>query len=243
MTLKETTKAIYEYLGKELEVDCFSLHNGQLLIVEHSGELKRYKGAYLVRNEYWCVCSVPKAFLQMVQQRISMKPIDIVFERDFLQNLFGSYVDIIIGPTFLGYANKTDFYPVFTHQVSLIDEMQHDYLYELKEECSELEWERSDIELNRQPIMGCFVQNKLVAAGSWRDKGGVLSIGILTHPQYRKQGFGKAIVSALTQYGLQCGGIMQYQTLESNTSSVSIASSLGYKRLLQSISVRLRNFV
>jgi predicted GNAT family acetyltransferase len=66
-----------------------------------------------------------------------------------------------------------------------------------------------------------------------------LFVGILTHPEYRGQGYGKAVVSAMTEYGIGSGGVLAYRTLSSNNPSVGIARSLGYQEYATTLAVRL----
>ena len=67
----------------------------------------------------------------------------------------------------------------------------------------------------------------------------LLHIGILTHPAYRGRGFGKAVVSAMTTYGLATGAVVQYRTLAGNLASVAIAHALGFQDFGQTLAVRL----
>jgi len=80
----------------------------------------------------------------------------------------------------------------------------------------------------------------MVAAGSWEvEESGFLSIGILSHPDYRGKGHAKAVVSALTRKGLEDGFTMHYQTLMSNSSSVAIGKPLGFEKLACTLAIRI----
>ncbi len=88
-------------------------------------------------------------------------------------------------------------------------------------------------------LFGCFHGPLLVAAGTCRSGDeGVLDIGILTHPVYRGHGYGRAVVSAMTAYGLAHGRVMRYRTLQANVPSLRIARALGYQEYGLTIAVR-----
>lgn len=238
MKLDHSVQKIYNHWAQVLGTNFSSLQNEKSRVIEHSANLVGYKGAFFIRSEHECIYSVPHSFLQILKDKLPLLAVDDVFNKDFLLDFFGLHVDSIIGPTYLGYVTNATFIPTFTHSVVLLNKSHRDQLYRLKENCSNIEWEHSDIDINCKPIMGCFIGERLVAAGSLKETCDISSIGILTHPQFRGRELGKAIVSKLTRYGIDKGKIIQYQTLEENTSSVAIANSLGYKKILQSISVR-----
>jgi predicted GNAT family acetyltransferase len=62
----------------------------------------------------------------------------------------------------------------------------------------------------------------------------------VTHPAFRGNGYGRAVVSAMTRAALDEGAIPHYQTLASNTASRAIARSLGFTEYAQTLAVRLK---
>jgi RimJ/RimL family protein N-acetyltransferase len=67
----------------------------------------------------------------------------------------------------------------------------------------------------------------------------LLHIGIITHPAYRRQGHGRAVVSAISAYGLGVGLVPRYQALAANIPSVAIARALGFTHYATTLAVRL----
>ena len=65
------------------------------------------------------------------------------------------------------------------------------------------------------------------------------SIGVLTHPAYREQNYGKAVVSAAMQDAFACGYFVLYQALEANRPSVAVATTLGCQAYAQTLGVHL----
>lgn len=163
-----------------------------------------------------------------------------IFNVDFWANIFGRAVDKIIGSAWIGYADTMDFSIAETRGARLLDRGDDAAFHRLAESCSQKELEHSGIKFDRPPILGCFLKDEIVAVAGYEIWGKrIAHVGVITHPSYRGRGYGKAVVSAITEYGLSKGLIMQYRTLQSNMPSVVIARSLGYQEYAETIAVRL----
>ncbi|HEY7342753.1 MAG TPA: GNAT family N-acetyltransferase, partial [Ktedonobacterales bacterium] len=113
-------------------------------------------------------------------------------------------------------------------------------LRRLEEACGEQEWEHSGIGGAEQVMFGAFAGDLLVAAGMGEPRAAtLLHIGIITHPDHRGQGHGRAVVSAISAHGLGVGLVPRYQTLAANTPSVAIARALGFTHYATTLAVRL----
>jgi predicted GNAT family acetyltransferase len=66
------------------------------------------------------------------------------------------------------------------------------------------------------------------------------SVGVLTHPAHRGQGFGSAMVSALTAEALIDSRAAQFRALEDNRPALPIARVLGYVEDGRTFEVALR---
>jgi GNAT superfamily N-acetyltransferase len=74
------------------------------------------------------------------------------------------------------------------------------------------------------------VEGKLAGiATAIADTDTLWQIGVDTLEEYRRRGIGKAMVSSLTEYILNQRNIPYYSAPESNTASMALAASLGYK--------------
>ncbi|NDJ54802.1 MAG: GNAT family N-acetyltransferase [Chloroflexi bacterium] len=91
------------------------------------------------------------------------------------------------------------------------------------------EADEADVQVAHDHVVGVFHESQLVAAASiyrWR---GFIDPGVITHPDFRGRGLGKAVVSALCQHVLSAGlGIMIYRSNTENLGSVGIAKALGF---------------
>lgn len=96
--------------------------------------------------------------------------------------------------------------------------------------CSPEDVKRADVRLAHPGLYGVFAEGTLVAAASLIHHGPtVTDVGILVHPDHRRRGHGRRAVAATARCEEVGPRIVQYCTLESNTGSLRIARSLGFR--------------
>jgi GNAT superfamily N-acetyltransferase len=96
------------------------------------------------------------------------------------------------------------------------------------------------VEVTHQAAFGCFLGAQLVSAASGYERTGFLDIGVLTHPDFRKKGLGKAVVGALCDWSTQHNIIAQYRHNIINLGSQNIAKSLNFQMYFKSEGISLR---
>jgi len=96
------------------------------------------------------------------------------------------------------------------------------------------------VEVTHQIAFGCFLDGQLVSASSGYERTGFMDIGVLTHPDFRKKGLGKAVVGALCDWSNQHNVIAQYRHNILNAGSQNVAESLNFKLYFKSESFSLR---
>ncbi len=127
------------------------------------------------------------------------------------------------------YLHPEEFYVFPKAGVRQLTETDSKDLTTMHRGCLLEEQQAGEVNIDHPAIFGAYVENQLVAAASFIDQGqGIWDVGVLVHRDFRKQGFGRAVVSALCEWGLDHGKIVQYWRKCSNTGSVNIASSLGF---------------
>lgn len=241
MLQEKTRHSVYRDWAERFECKISDMTTPNLIVRQHSRSMKEYHGIYCFYNGTTCVISAPPSYVSRIKIAVNERRPEEVFDVELLTKSIGSDNYQVIGPTFQGYIDDGSFIEQKTHEVvELVTEHHLASLQDFRVSCSETEWEYSDIDFQRRPIIACFCDEKVVAAGSWRvERSGILSVGIISHPNYRGNGYAKAVVSTLTSKGLKTGATMHFQTLKSNTSSVAIAHSLGYKELVSTLAIRL----
>jgi predicted GNAT family acetyltransferase len=81
----------------------------------------------------------------------------------------------------------------------------------------------------------------LVAVAGYTVWGDVIAhVAVITHPQYRRPGYGRTVVSRLTEEVLRRRLVPQYRTLEANQPSIAIAHALGFAHYATTVAVRLK---
>jgi GNAT superfamily N-acetyltransferase len=216
-----------------------TLSEPSVAVVPHDA-LSGWHGAFFFSYGPSCVISTPQSFMSRVQDMTAGLAPDDVFSVECAQAMFDNDGERIIGPAWLGYADGLDFRPVLSTHTRALSPDDLPALRRLAAACG-AEWEDSGITFESPLVFGRFAEGELAAAGTVeRSSRDILNVGIITHPEHRSKGFGKEVVSALTRYGIERGGIMQYRTLESNLSSLRIARALGYQTYGRTIAVRLK---
>jgi GNAT superfamily N-acetyltransferase len=203
--------------------------------------MEGYQGAFLFCRGSACLVSAPPALVATAARAIAGRAPQELVQTEFLSGVFGSDIERVIGPAWLGYADPTDFRPAPLEAVRLLEPDDERALRRLAEECDATEWEHSGLEFDRPPVYGCFRGSEIASAAGyelWGEK--IAHVGVVTHPVHRGQGFGKAVVSGIAGHALRDGLIAQYRTLQSNLASMAIGRVLGFREYAVTLAVRFR---
>ena len=240
MTTAASVRAVVAFWAANLGCRDAQLVQPGTTVVRNGPDLADYRGATVFYRPPACVVAVPEDWYPAAVGRLGRRPAAAVFDIGLLEQVFGSAVDRVIGPAWLGYADASDFRPAPTLEARLLTGEDLPALRQLAATAGPTEWAHSGIDPARPPVFGCYADKILAAAGMlepWGDR--LLHVGILTHPAYRGRGFGKAVVSAMATHGVAAGSVVQYRTLTGNLASVAIARSLGFQHFGQTLAVRL----
>jgi GNAT superfamily N-acetyltransferase len=164
-----------------------------------------------------------------------------ILDEQRLRSLIGVFFGRIIGPAFIGYTDRATFHPATGKAVRFLESNDSAALEALRAACSALEWEHGGSKLEGAPVAGAFADGQLVAVAGYKSWGSLIAhLSVIAHPLYRGQGYGRAVVSELTEDILKQALIPQYQTLHSNLSSMAIGRALGFERYATTVTVRLK---
>ncbi|MTI69197.1 MAG: GNAT family N-acetyltransferase [Firmicutes bacterium] len=117
------------------------------------------------------------------------------------------------------------------YKISKIDKGYKNEFNEFKKDCSKEDLEEGLVSVEDEVVYGCFYDDKLVGAASywfWGEK--LADIGVVIHPNHRKLGLGKALVTKLCDWGIKNGKINLYRHNERNKKSHKLALSLNFKQ-------------
>lgn len=127
------------------------------------------------------------------------------------------------------YLDSTSFQPVSSANVRVLNSRAGEAFRELHAAIEPRQ--RWYVELDHPIVFGLYRDDRLMAVASHFlfEDFGIAAPGVLTHPDYRRRGYGTAVVSAAVAWALERGLIVEWSTDESNFGSLAIAHRLGFQ--------------
>ena len=203
------------------------------------GESNNFHGIYCFLRNQTLIVAVSADLLEVFRLRAETWPQAEVLDRERFQRLIDHPIDRIIGPAFIGYTDRVAFRPVSVEGVRFLGPKDHSALATLSAACTGIEWEHGGSKIEHSPITGMFADGQLVAIAGYTLWGDVIAhISVLCHPFYRGRGYGRAVVSRLTEEVMNQRLLPQYQTLEANLASMAVGRALGFERYATTVTVR-----
>ncbi|MEO5916484.1 MAG: GNAT family N-acetyltransferase [Luteolibacter sp.] len=210
------------------------LFSGSFHLITHGGELIDYCGVFAIFRGGKVTVSIPPDQAESLRGILSDLTNDC--SPDSLASALEPVATRVIGPAYIGYASAVS---GPSHPVRSLSSNDVTALMALEQSCDTTEWEHGGSPVEN-PCSGVFSGEKLVAVAGYEIWGGSIAhISIITHPDFRNQGFGRSAVAHLAVKVIQAGLLPQYRTLESNRSSIRIAESLGFQHYATSMAVRI----
>lgn len=143
-------------------------------------------------------------------------------------------VETVLGPAFYGYADAATFDPVDA-DARVLDADDDPAFEDLRAAVPEEEWANGGPAFRPGETVGRVVGGDLVAVAGHEVWDGLLAhVAVVTHPDHRGEGYGRAVVSLVTDRALDAGLVPQYRTADAWPWSVALAEGLGYQRFATS---------
>jgi GNAT superfamily N-acetyltransferase len=218
-----------EHWTATLSVEPSVWRDAEVVIASHP-EPSHRDHVYLIRREDHCIIVVPQTLVGSTTIACASWPSAAVFDRAFVRTLYGEEVSAIHGTFWLGYATTESFRRVDGRGSRRLEgPIDGAALEALRRRVPEEAAVDAGFDVTARREYGCFVDGELVCAGTLTPFGGLpANIGVLTDPAHRNQGFGTAMVSALTADALAESRAVQFRALEENRAALRIARVLGY---------------
>jgi RimJ/RimL family protein N-acetyltransferase len=218
------------------------LRSPHTVVLSHADDL--YAGIFILLIGAAPIISLPHHLYPAFRATAEHWSAADVLNVTFLRTWLGDRVDQIIGPAFIGYADRATFQAIEPNVACLLGARDHQQVATLRAACDAAEWEHGGSALGPNPIAGVYAGRQLVALAGYQVWGGDLAhIAVVTHPKHRGQGYACAAVSKLTETVLAHDLVPQYQTLDSNRPSLHVAQKLGFVRYGTSMAVRVHRVV
>ncbi len=209
-------------------------------VVPHVG-LGDYAGAWFFVRGAACVVSAPGRWVELLRRALAERTFDAVLSEEGLTTVFGEAFAGTVGPAFHGHLDPAHFRPHPAPEVRAIRASDAPWVAALRAACADEDWEDASLKLEAPGAFGWFEDDALLAAASLTDWGpDTVGPDVLTHPERRRAGCGKAVVSAVVSHALDAGKVLTYQTLMENEPALGIARSLGFEPYASHVAVRLR---
>ena len=211
-------------------------------IAHRSPFFEDYNGAWIFEREGRWVVTVPSDLRDEIASKIVSISESRRLTEEGARELFKDRVLRIIGPVYQGALEPSHFKPFLRHSSRLLLENDRHALEELLGACDSADVDYSGVDIHSIPLHCCYSEGRLVAVAKEIDISPyAMNPGVLVHPAFRGQGYGKAAVSATVESIFAQGRVVSYQTLANNVPSVGIAQDLGCKDYARHLAVRLRN--
>jgi RimJ/RimL family protein N-acetyltransferase len=235
-----TIAAVDRYWAAFFGVEPALLADPGTTIVPHAG-LGDYHGLFCLRRRDTLLISVPAERLEHDRVALAGCSATLLDDPPSLQAWIDEPVERLVGPAFVGYADAASFQPRSLQHLRRLTDADRQRFERFRRSCAAIEWEHGGSDLDAQPVVGCIVDDEIVAAAGFELWGArIAHIAVVTHPAYRGHGYGGAVVSGAAALALERSLIPQYRTLLSNTPSIAIAAALGFVGYGVSLAARLK---
>ncbi|MHB8718877.1 MAG: GNAT family N-acetyltransferase [Candidatus Dormibacteria bacterium] len=200
---------------------------------------------YVIRRQDSAVFIVPQALVGSTSAAVGAWPTADVCDASFLRSLYGDHVVAVNGPYWLGYATSGSFRPVDSRGARpLSSAADRVALDELRAAVADHEALDAGLGVQARREYGIFdaADGSLTSAGTLTPfLGKAANVGVLTHPRHRGEGFGTAMVSALTAVALAGGATaVQFRLMHEDRAAQRIARVLGFVEDAVTFEVQLR---
>jgi GNAT superfamily N-acetyltransferase len=199
-----------------------------------------YSGVQLFHRDGFLVVASPQHLVDFIATRVRDLPIRNIFSVEFVERLLVSGVEKILGPAHISYADSSTFNPSPIGSSRSLTPEDSAICQSFTTALSTAEIEQSGFDSSEAPAFGAFANDVLCAIASyqiWQAR--IAHITVVTHPDYRRHGFGRVAVSALAEHAFARNLILQYRALASNENSLKLGRSLGFRHYCSTIYARL----
>lgn len=235
----DTIDEINNYWVSHLGCPPAELFDANTVVLPHSA-FKGYQGLFLVRRRDAVMISCPNEIIDLIHTLTRDQSPQEVFGSGLWRRHFPDLIDSVVGPGFVAYCDASVFRAQPMEGSIPLGEGEIPDLQRLQMLVDEEDWLRSGLERSHPALFGHYVNGELVAAAGYEIWGGrIAHIGVATHPAHTGQGYGKAVVSAVTQDAIEEGLIAQFRALRSHAEAAAIADTLGFARYAETFAVGL----
>lgn len=231
------SERIHRYWGNRYGLSSEEMQLPGVRVVTHVRSWDDNFVSVFLRDDV-CVVSVGEPHAEKFRATLEHAVVPDMLHPDMAESFFGVSVSKVNGLFYQAYAERAHFRSIADDGVRVMSLADEAFLDDLKDACDSHEWSQSGLERYESERFAYFVKDRLVAAARY-DLWAVdaASIGVITHPDYRGKGYGRAVVSAAMAHALDAGHMVIYQARADNVGSIAISKALGCCEYAHTMSV------
>lgn len=207
---------------------------------------REFMGITIALRGGCCIIYSPDELVEEIENfiNININDIESVVEKEMWCNIFSRESLNFEGPARYCVADNNLFNydnARVRHKKNVIrisEPKYHSYIKNLSDNLNDKERHKVKL-LSHRPAYGYFVEDKLLCMSGFKLNENMLDITIATHPKYRGRGLAKSVLKETTRWGLKNGFLMGYYVHDSNSPSICVKNSVGYKTFFNMLTVKL----
>lgn len=126
------------------------------------------------------------------------------------------------------FTDRLSSYPTAHIKIRLLTYQDMDLLEAMKRECPQNELAMAQIKIDDIHVLGAFIKDKLIGACSVLELWSAYDIGVLVHPDYRRQHVATTLVANCAEWILSQAKLCMYRCDDFNIGSYHTALKLGF---------------
>lgn len=133
---------------------------------------------------------------------------------------------------YLNPSNYVPFYPPAEFSVRRLNQGDRTAFYRFRNQCTREDLAEGFVELDHVAVFGALYEDEIVAVSSiivWDE---IADIGIITMPDFRELGLGKALGSRASEWAVINKKLIQYRHNVLNYGSLKVSRALGFREYI-----------
>jgi RimJ/RimL family protein N-acetyltransferase len=133
---------------------------------------------------------------------------------------------------YLNPSNYVPYDPPMDFVVRRLNQGDRTAFYRFRNQCTREDLAEGFVELDHVVVFGAFYEEEIVAVSSIIEWDSIADIGIITMPDFRELGLGKAIGSRASEWAIVNKKLIQYRHDVLNYGSLKVSRALGFREYI-----------
>lgn len=232
-------KKLIEKIASAFRCDASEFaREGTLIIARDKLKNSNRMNIYQYQNKSFMLVD-PNHFKPLKQTIIQNFRQKAISQNDVL-SFWGTQVEILSADEHFSYLDPEFFQPIEEteeYSIRILNADDNESYETLKESCSEYEWEEAYVYLETGIVFGIWQKEELLGVANCIDWDGIVEdIGIIVHPNFRRKGVGKRLLTELCKWGIAENKLLQFRYQNEYESVARFVSSMGFKSFMTRLS-------